>query len=214
MLWSNVFPDNEIQVKGLGWSEEDATVPPVGSSVLLSCLHHILLLDDGGRALHLCILLSALLRRGTLCCPLLLFVFLLILNRFSHHCHVPGAENNFCLGHLPLCFPAYPYCPMLPYPAGPLPEYANLHLGRWPWWSGEGPVWLYSGLGFYSKMHTSKHICTFLHPYTCTYIQCVLCFCVSLQFMEALISQLYGSTPHCLFGVYMHMLNEQRTVQN
>lgn len=132
VLWSSLSLDNEVHLKGL--CEEDATVPPVGAAVPLSHPHQAFLFpDDGGRALHLCSLHSAVLLRGALRCPLiLLLVCLLLLVGFGHHCHVTGAEDNFCLGHLPVCIPPHPHRTMLPYSARPLPEYANLHLGRRP----------------------------------------------------------------------------------
>lgn len=165
------------EVAGPVWCEEDATAPPVGAAVPLSCPRHTLFFpDDGRRALHLCSLLSAALRWGTLYRPLLFLLlldFFLVLFRFSYRCHVPGAEDHFCLGHISLCFPPNPHCAMLPYPVGPLPKYAYLHLGWWSGWSGEGPVWLHSGLVFNTK-------CT--HPSTlvCIHTCLVTLYCVTL----------------------------------
>ncbi|CAB1460480.1 unnamed protein product [Pleuronectes platessa] len=73
---------NEIQVKGLGWSEEDATVPPVGSSVLLSWEHFVALSSSSSStssSTDSAITAMSLEQKTTFALVIFLFVFLLIL---------------------------------------------------------------------------------------------------------------------------------------
>lgn len=75
-------------------------------------------------------------------------VYIVSAGRWPHarHSHDTRAEDHLRLCHLPLRLPLHADCALLPYPTGPLPQYAHLHLGWWsrrPW---ERPIWLHTGI--------------------------------------------------------------------